>query len=106
MRRRVAVSLPEKGSVATSASSCSTVHGGEVRSRGEIGRRTRGGGAHREAAVVAMVAQLAARSGQGEHAGVDERSTVRGALVFRWGCSSSKNRGTEKEGATVAIDAL
>jgi hypothetical protein len=66
MRWRTAVSSPEGGSAATSVSSYSTVHGGEVRSRGEIRRRTRGGGAHREATAAVMVAWLAAWSGQVE----------------------------------------
>jgi hypothetical protein len=48
-----AVSSPEKESAVMSASSYSIVHRGEVRSRGEIGRRTRGGRAHRVAAVAA-----------------------------------------------------
>jgi hypothetical protein len=61
--------------------SSSTVHGEEVTSRGEIGRRTRGGGAHREAAAATMTARLAARSGRGMDVGVDERSTVRGGLA-------------------------
>jgi hypothetical protein len=52
-----------------------------VRSRGEIRRRTRGGGAHREAAAVAMVARLAARSGRGMDAGMDERSMMRGGTT-------------------------
>jgi hypothetical protein len=87
------VSSPEKGSAATSVSSCNTVHGGEVRSIGEVRRRTRGGGAHGEAAAVAMAAWLAARSGRGVDAGMDERSTMRvgmaqGALVFRWGAQA------------------
>jgi hypothetical protein len=51
--RRAAVSSPEKESAVMSASSYSIVHRGEVRSRGEIGRRTRGGRAHRVAAVAA-----------------------------------------------------
>jgi hypothetical protein len=62
-------------------SSYSTVHGGEVRSRGEIGRRTRGGGAHREAAAAAMAAQLAVRSGRGVDVGADEWSTTRGGIA-------------------------
>jgi O6-methylguanine-DNA--protein-cysteine methyltransferase len=59
----VAVSSPEKGSAVTSVSSCSTVHGGEVRSRGDIARRTREGRAQREAVAAAMAAWLAVRSG-------------------------------------------
>jgi hypothetical protein len=75
------VSSSEKGSAATSVSSCSTVHGGEVRSRGEIGRRTQGGGAHREAVAAVMAAQLATRSSRGVDAGVDERSMARGGTA-------------------------
>jgi hypothetical protein len=46
-----------------------TWRGGEEQR--EIGRRTWGGGAHREAAATAMVARLVARSGRGMDAGVD-----------------------------------
>jgi hypothetical protein len=81
VRRRKGVSSPEKGSTTMSVSSCSTIHGGEVRTRGEIGRRTRGGGAHREAVTAAMVARLAARSGRDVDVGADERSTTRGGTA-------------------------
>jgi hypothetical protein len=63
MRQRVAVSSLEKGSAVMSVSSCSTVHGGVVRSRGDIARRTREGRAQREVVAAAMVAWLAVRSG-------------------------------------------
>jgi hypothetical protein len=71
----------EKGSAATSVSSCSTVYGGEVRSRGEIGWRTRGGGAHCEATTTAMAARLAARSSRGMDASTDEWSTEMGGTA-------------------------
>jgi hypothetical protein len=47
----------------------------------KLGRETRGGRAHHKAAVAAMAARLAARSGRGVDAGVDERSTVRGGTA-------------------------
>jgi alkylhydroperoxidase family enzyme len=53
----------------------------EGRTRGEIGWRTRAGEAHREAAAVAMAAQLAVRSGRGVDAGAYEQSTARGGTV-------------------------
>jgi hypothetical protein len=81
VRQRAAGSSLKGGSTVTSVSSCSTVHGEEVRSRGKIGWRTRGGGAHREVAAATMAARLAARSGRGMDAGANERSMMRGGMA-------------------------
>jgi hypothetical protein len=73
-------------------------------SRGEIGRRTRGGGAHHEATAAAMAAQLAARSGRGVDAGTDERSTARGGTVR--GALRGKRGGGDETGAAASGGAL
>jgi hypothetical protein len=78
------------------SSSCSTIHRGYVRSGGRFGRRTQGGGAHHEAAVAAMAAQQAARSGHGVGAGADERSKVRGGMPH--GALRGKNGGGDETG--------
>jgi hypothetical protein len=99
VRQCLAVSSPEKGSTTMLVSSFSTVHGGEVRSKGEIGRRTRGGRAHCEATVAAMAARLAARSGRGVDVGADEWSTARGGTAR--GALRGKGGGGDETG-TVA----
>jgi hypothetical protein len=78
---RVAEAL--RRSVGVGTSSYNIVHRGAVRSGGVFGRRTRGGGAHREVATTAMVARQAARSGRGMDTGADERSKAWGGTARR-----------------------
>jgi hypothetical protein len=73
-----------------------------VKSRGKIGQRTRGGGAHRKAAAAAMVARLAVRSCRGIDAGTDERSTVRGMMAR--GVLRGKRGGGDATGAAALGD--
>jgi hypothetical protein len=74
-----------------------------VKSRGEIGRRTRGDGAHCEAAAAAMAARLAVRRGRGIDAGTDERSTVRGGTAR--GVLRGKRGGGDETGVAASGDA-